>query len=372
MKRELGKRDWAFLLCAFAFLPVSAQEKQAYTVMGEVNDSAADGRMIYIERYDDHKMLDSTRISDGKFVFSGFTDRPWFCCIQATDREHANIVLEGGDIRASVGRTVYNKPSGTPLNDEIHRIDDIIDSLYAVYSPKMEALKAQGLDSAAYRKARISLAGSYNADVRRITEGLFSRHPDDAVTEKLLRSEFYQTQTLDDRERIMASLGPWMKTTNIYKYLSQRLKAERRTSVGQMFVDINGRDVSGKPVRLSDYVGRGNYVLVDFWASWCRPCHEEIPNLARLHREFKDKGLTVLGLFTWDDEKLMGKTARKLGAVWPQMFDAERKALELYGADGIPLIILFGPDGRIVERGLRGEGMVTKVTEIMNKHNKGL
>lgn len=139
MKRELGKRDWAFLLCAFAFLPVSAQEKQAYTVMGEVNDSAADGRMIYIERYDDHKMLDSTRISDGKFVFSGFTDRPWFCCIQATDREHANIVLEGGDIRASVGRTVYNKPSGTPLNDEIHRIDDIIDSLYAVYSPKMEA-----------------------------------------------------------------------------------------------------------------------------------------------------------------------------------------------------------------------------------------
>lgn len=62
----------------------------------------------------------------------------------------------------------------------------------------------------------------------------------------------------------MASLGPWMKTTNIYKDLSQRLKAERRTSVGQMFVDINGRDVSGKSVRLSDYVGRGNYVLVDF------------------------------------------------------------------------------------------------------------
>lgn len=68
----------------------------------------------------------------------------------------------------------------------------------------------------------------------------------------------------------------------------------------------------------------------------------------------------------------MGKTARKLGAVWPQLFDVERKALELYGADGIPLIILFSPDGLIVERGLRGETMVTKVTEIMNKHNKNL
>ena len=372
MERKFGRCDWAFLLCAFAFLPVSAQERRAYTVTGEVSDSTVEGRMIYIERYDDHKMLDSTRITGGKFVFRGFTDRPWFCCIQATNREHANIVLEGGDIQASVDRREYNKPSGTPLNDEISRIDGILDSLNAVYSPKIEALKAQGLDSAAYRSALISLAGSYNTDVRRIAEKLFSRHPDDAVTEKLLRSEFYQTQTLDDRERIMAALGPWMKTTNIYKDFSRRLKAERRTSAGQMFVEINGRDVSGKPVRLSDYVGRGNYVLVDFWASWCRPCHEEIPNLARLHREFKDKGLTVLGLFTWDDEKLMGKTARKLGAVWPQMFDAERKALELYGADGIPLIILFGPDGRIVERGLRGEGMVTKVTEIMNKQNKGL
>lgn len=349
-----------------------AQQKAAYTVTGEVNDPTAEGRMIYIERYDDHKMLDSTRITGGKFVFRGFTDRPWFCHIQATNREHANIVLEGGNIRASVGRRVYDKPSGTPLNDEIRRIDGILDSLNAVYSPKIEALKAQGLDSVAYSKAYLVLEDSFNADMRRIAEKLFSRHPDDAVTEKLLRSEFYQTQTLDDRERIMAALGPWMKTTNIYKDFSRRLKAERRTSAGQMFVEINGRDVSGKPVRLSDYVGRGNYVLVDFWASWCRPCHEEIPNLARLHREFKDKGLTVLGLFTWDDEKLMGKTARKLGAVWPQMFDAERKALELYGADGIPLIILFGPDGRIVERGLRGDVMVTKVTEIMNKQNKGL
>ena len=68
----------------------------------------------------------------------------------------------------------------------------------------------------------------------------------------------------------------------------------------------------------------------------------------------------------------MAKAMKKEGITWPQMFDAEKKAMDLYGIDGIPHIILFGPDGRIVERGLRGDVMVTKVTEIMNKQNKGL
>lgn len=349
-----------------------AQQKAAYTVTGEVNDPTAEGRMIYIERYDNHKYIDSTRITGGKFVFRGFIDRPRFCRIQATAREHANIILEGGDIKASVGREFYPKPSGTPLNDELRRIGEIEDSIDAVYESEMKALESKGLDSAAYEKARKALADSYRAERNDRGKILFAKHPDDALTDYLLRDPLFRGQTLDDRERILESLGPWMKSQKICKDFLRRVKAEKRTSPGHMFVDVNGRDVDGKPVRLGDYVGHGGYVLVDFWASWCKPCREEIPNLARLNKEFKDKGLTVLGIFTWDKESNMAKAMKKEGITWPQMFDAEKKAMDLYGIDGIPHIILFGPDGRIVERGLRGEKMVTRVTEIMNKYNKGL
>ena len=110
------------MLFALAATAAAAQQRIAYTVTGEVNDSTAEGRMIYIERYDDNKYIDSTRIKGGKFVFRGTVVSPCYCYIRATDRDHANFILEGGDVRVSMGEGAYDKPSGTPLNDEMRRI----------------------------------------------------------------------------------------------------------------------------------------------------------------------------------------------------------------------------------------------------------
>ena len=154
---------------------------------------------------------------------------------------------------------------------------------------------------------------------------------------------------------------------------NRMLAARGQTGPGDMFKDVEGKSLDGRPVALGDYVGRGRgYVLLDFWASWCGPCKAEMPYLARLHREFGGKGLTVVGMFVADTEENFTNAVRGEGVVWPQIYDSSNAARGLYGVAGIPEIILFGPDGRIVERGLRGETMVTKVTEIMNKHKKGL
>jgi thiol-disulfide isomerase/thioredoxin len=122
-------------------------------------------------------------------------------------------------------------------------------------------------------------------------------------------------------------------------------------------------------VKLSDYVGKGNYVLVDMWASWCGPCKREIPNLAEVHNLYKDKGVTVLGVFVWDDVKNLKPTMEAEKVTWAQIIDSEKCATELYGVDGIPAIMLIGPDGTILERGssMRGENMKKTIEKYLQK-----
>ena len=130
-----------------------------------------------------------------------------------------------------------------------------------------------------------------------------------------------------------------------------------------MFTDFEA-EYEGKTQRLSDYVGKGNYVLVDFWASWCGPCRAEIPNLIAAYNKYKAKGLVVLGVATWDEPADTKKAIAELGINYPQIMNAQKAGSDAYGIEGIPEIILFAPDGTIVARGLRGEAIESKLAEI--------
>ena len=152
---------------------------------------------------------------------------------------------------------------------------------------------------------------------------------------------------------------------NIKRYLD-REQNYKTTSGGQMFVDFEV-EYNGKTQRLSDYVGKGKYVLLDMWASWCAPCRAEIPNLKELHNKYKDKGLTVLGLFVWDKKENLQKAMEEEGIDWSQLIDKDNTATKIYGISGIPHIILFAPDGTILMRRLRGQYMIDVVNEIMKK-----
>jgi thiol-disulfide isomerase/thioredoxin len=137
------------------------------------------------------------------------------------------------------------------------------------------------------------------------------------------------------------------------------LKAEA-TQPGKMFVDFSGYTLEGASSKLSDYVGKGKYVLVDFWASWCGPCKGEIPNLIELQNKFGGDKFTVLGVNVWDDEAAFKAALTEEGITYPQIFIPQGNkdnATEMYGIQGIPQIILFAPDGTIVQRDLRGQGM---------------
>lgn len=148
------------------------------------------------------------------------------------------------------------------------------------------------------------------------------------------------------------------------KELQEKLRLMKGSEVGSTAPDFELKDSQGNLVKLSSL--RGQYVLIDFWASWCGPCRKEIPNVKKLYTEYRDKGLQVVGVSIDKDESKWRKAIEEEQLEYLQLWDPSMTTGKLYNYRGIPFIILIGPDGKILARQLRGEELRRKVSEYMD------
>jgi thiol-disulfide isomerase/thioredoxin len=124
---------------------------------------------------------------------------------------------------------------------------------------------------------------------------------------------------------------------------------------------------SGKIIKLSSL--RGSIVLLDFWASWCRPCRRENPNVVRMYKKYKNKGFTVYSVSLDEDQTAWKQSIAMDGLVWPNHVSDlkgwKTPLVQTYQFDGIPHTVLIGKDGKIIATGLRGEALEQKLEELL-------
>lgn len=249
---------------------------------------------------------------------------------------------------------------GSPTETDYESFKASFNPLFEELRSKVQLINAE--KNAASRDSLIKLYSVVRTRALTSAERFAREKPSSAVSSLALFAVMPLFENVEDLETAYRQLLPSARRGSFAREIEKKFIGK----VGSQAIDFTQKDVDGKPVSLASF--RGKYVLVDFWASWCKPCRMENPNVVTAYQSYKDKNFTVLGV-SLDQSKPNWLAAIKAdNLTWTHVSDLQywnNAVAQLYGIQSIPANLLIDPNGKIIARDIRGEELQNKLKEIL-------
>lgn len=313
------------------------------------------------------RQIDSVAVNQGKFMMKGKQPINTFITVATNARQQLTVVNDRTPITLDL--TTYNV-TGSAQNiqfanfqKEQKKQTDAMIEIYEKYKKIASDNSAEAeKQKAAYNEQITLLEDAQMKDILQFIKG--NKH---AVTPAFYLAQTYYSLPYDELVSLLDSTTAYYHHP-LMKAAKQQLLSLKKRRPGQQFTDLVMKDTDGKVAKLSQWVGKGNYVLVDFWASWCGPCRMEMPHVVSAYQRYHaSKGFDVVGVSFDSKAEAWKKSIKDLGLVWHNISDLQGwrcAAATVYGVNSIPSNILVDPSGKIVAHDLRGDKLAAKLKEI--------
>ena len=357
------------LLFLFALaLGLSACNQQGKSFKVNVSLKGGNDQTVYLQKFVDNApvIIDSAVIANETATLTAEKDNPQILYALKIKGKRGSMpffadnkdVTFVGDMNNPQDVEIMASETQAELdayNDQLDAFDTQIRELYAVMSEAFSNNDSIMMDS--LNKVGTALMEQQDG----FRDEYIKAHPDSFVTHYILDG-VKQDYPLDQLKELVGMFN----TESIYKEdLNDYIAKQERLEVGQPFIDFTLQTKDGENVTLAEMIAQNKLTLVDFWASWCGPCRHENPVVKAAYEQYHELGFDVIGVSVDQDEAAWLQAVEEDQLPWTQVRDAENKVSEDYMIYYIPSNFLFDQNGTMVAKGLRGEDLAAKLSELL-------